>query len=87
MDARPLTPELRPDTPVQHVGARRTWWRFWRYPIGLQSLLAVALGAILGSLAPVVGEQLKIMGDAFLSAVQMVVVPLVFPLIVLGNVA
>jgi proton glutamate symport protein len=84
MDARPLTPELRPDTPVQHVGARRTWWRFWRYPIGLQSLLAVALGAILGSLAPVVGEQLKIMGDAFLNAVQMVVVPLVFPLIVLG---
>ena len=34
--------------------------------------------------APAFGEQLKILGDVFLHLVQMVVVPLVFPLIVLG---
>jgi proton glutamate symport protein len=44
----------------------------------------VGLGALIGSLAPTVGEQLKLAGDVFLNLVQMVVVPLVFPLIVLG---
>jgi proton glutamate symport protein len=53
-------------------------------PIGVQSLIAVGLGALIGALAPAVGEPLKLAGDVFLNLVQMVVVPLVFPLIVLG---
>lgn len=62
--------------------ARRRRW--WRVPMGVQALLAVVLGAVLGTAAPGVGEHLKILGDVFLHLVQMVVVPLVFPLIVLG---
>ncbi|MFE0440811.1 dicarboxylate/amino acid:cation symporter [Streptomyces nigra] len=58
--------------------------RWWRLPLGLQSALAVGLGALIGALAPSVGEQLKLLGDVFLNLVQMVVLPLVFPLIVLG---
>jgi proton glutamate symport protein len=53
-------------------------------PIGVLSLIAVAVGAGIGLLAPAVGEQLKLFGDLFLNGVKMVVVPLVFPLIVLG---
>ena len=56
----------------------------WRLPIGVQSVIAVGLGALIGTLAPSAGEQLKILGDVFLNLVQMVVLPLVFPLIVLG---
>ncbi|WP_415854306.1 dicarboxylate/amino acid:cation symporter [Sinomonas sp. G460-2] len=53
-------------------------------PLGVWSLLAVGAGALIGSMAPAVGEGLKILGDVFLNLVQMVVIPLVFPLIVLG---
>ncbi|EFL20380.1 proton/sodium-glutamate symporter protein GltT [Streptomyces himastatinicus ATCC 53653] len=53
-------------------------------PLGVQSALAVGLGALIGTFAPSVGEQLKLLGDIFLNLVQMVVLPLVFPLIVLG---
>lgn len=59
-------------------------WKVWKYPIGVQSLLAVGVGALIGFYLPTIGEGFKILGDAFLNAVQMVVVPLVFPLIVLG---
>ncbi|MET9765739.1 dicarboxylate/amino acid:cation symporter [Streptomyces sp. NPDC006372] len=58
--------------------------RWWHLPLGVQSALAVGLGALIGTLAPSVGEQLKLLGDIFLNLVQMVVLPLVFPLIVLG---
>ena len=58
--------------------------RWWRLPLGVQSALAVGLGALIGTFAPSVGEQLKLLGDIFLNLVQMVVLPLVFPLIVLG---
>ncbi len=60
---------------------RRRWWRL---PIGVQSLIAVGLGALIGTFAPAVGEQLKLLGDVFLHLVQIIVLPLVFPLIVLG---
>lgn len=62
----------------------RRWWKFWKLPIGVQSLIAVGVGALIGTFAPAVGEQLKLAGDVFLNLVQMIVVPLVFPLIVLG---
>src|SRR5690242_10119393 len=53
-------------------------------PIGVQSIIAVGLGALIGTLAPSAGVQMKILGDIFLNLVQVVVLPLVFPLIVLG---
>jgi proton glutamate symport protein len=68
-------------SPPDQADTRRRWWRV---PVGVQALLAVALGAALGTVTPAVGEHLKILGDVFLHLVQMVVVPLVFPLIVLG---
>ncbi|MFF3328875.1 dicarboxylate/amino acid:cation symporter [Streptomyces sp. NPDC002888] len=55
-----------------------------RIPIGVQSIIAVGLGALIGTLAPSAGEQMKILGEVFLNLVQVVVLPLVFPLIVLG---
>jgi len=58
--------------------------RRWLPPIGVQSLIAVGVGALVGVFAPVVGEHLKLLGDLFLNLVKMVVLPLVFPLIVLG---
>ncbi|GAA4325221.1 glutamate-aspartate/proton symporter GltP [Streptomyces venetus] len=58
--------------------------RCLRMPIGVQSIIAVGLGAVVGTLAPSAGEQMKILGDVFLNLVQVVVLPLVFPLIVLG---
>ncbi|HET9128363.1 MAG TPA: dicarboxylate/amino acid:cation symporter [Propionibacteriaceae bacterium] len=63
----------------QGGGARRR-----RVPIGVQSIVALGLGALIGTLAPSAGQQLKILGDVFLSLVQVVVLPLVFPLLVLG---
>ena len=53
-------------------------------PAGVQAVIAVAVGAAVGVLAPAVGTEMKLAGDLFLNAVKMVVVPLVFPLIVLG---
>ncbi|QDQ94994.1 dicarboxylate/amino acid:cation symporter [Rhodococcus sp. WB9] len=74
-------------TAPEDAGTSRTprkWWKFWKLPIGVQSLIAVGVGALIGTFAPAVGEQLKLAGDVFLNLVQMIVVPLVFPLIVLG---
>ncbi|WP_063793992.1 dicarboxylate/amino acid:cation symporter [Streptomyces graminilatus] len=66
-------------------GSPGTFWRRCpRIPIGVQSVIAVGLGSLVGVLAPVVGEQMKILGEVFLNLVQVVVLPLVFPLIVLG---
>jgi proton glutamate symport protein len=71
--------------PVEGASPRRTKPReWWKLPLGVWSLLAVGAGAILGTLAPNVGEGMKILGDIFLNLVQMIVIPLVFPLIVLG---
>ncbi|MGV9349302.1 dicarboxylate/amino acid:cation symporter [Streptomyces spiralis] len=53
-------------------------------PIEVQSVIAVGLGALVGALAPAAGEQMKVLGEIFLNLVQVVVLPLVFPLIVLG---
>jgi proton glutamate symport protein len=65
--------------------SKPSWgWRRWLPSIGVQSLVAVAIGAAVGLLAPEAGQQLKIVGDLFLNAVKMVVLPLVFPLVVLG---
>ncbi|GGJ64987.1 dicarboxylate/amino acid:cation symporter [Streptomyces brasiliensis] len=79
------TPTRAPDEDARsRRGAAAAPRRWWRLPIGVQSLIAVGLGSLIGVLAPAAGEQLKILGDVFLNLVQVVVLPLVFPLIVLG---
>ncbi|TLS40891.1 dicarboxylate/amino acid:cation symporter [Streptomyces montanus] len=80
---RAATADGQDGTPAGSASAARSR-RWWRLPIGVQSIIAVGLGALIGSLAPSAGEQMKIFGDLFLNLVQMVVLPLVFPLIVLG---
>ncbi|WP_234311765.1 dicarboxylate/amino acid:cation symporter [Streptomyces griseus] len=78
----PNTPPTSTDaSAARHSGFLR---RCLRMPIGIQSIIAVGLGALIGSFAPPAGEQMKILGDVFLNLVQVVVLPLVFPLIVLG---
>ncbi|MFF7655253.1 dicarboxylate/amino acid:cation symporter [Streptomyces sp. NPDC007983] len=77
-------PTDQPETDPGDTAPAARAERWWRLPLGVQSVLAVGLGALIGTFAPSVGEQLKLLGDIFLNLVQMVVLPLVFPLIVLG---
>lgn len=56
----------------------------WVPPLGVQSLIGLVIGALIGVFWPETGSRLKILGDLFLNGVKMVVVPLVFPLVVLG---
>ncbi|WP_081415288.1 dicarboxylate/amino acid:cation symporter [Ectobacillus panaciterrae] len=55
-----------------------------RIPIGLQVLIAAILGGIVGVTSKTIGIELKVLGDAFIRMIQMTIVPLVFPLIVIG---
>src|SRR3982750_4640105 len=50
----------------------------------VQVLTAIALGALLGFLAPGVGKSMKPVGDTFVNLVKMVIAPVVFLTIVLG---
>ena len=50
----------------------------------VQVLVAIALGALLGFLAPDVGRKMKPVGDTFVNLVKMVIAPVVFLTIVLG---
>ena len=50
----------------------------------VQVLTAIALGALLGALAPDVGRKMKPVGDTFINLVKMVIAPVVFLTIVLG---
>ena len=50
----------------------------------VQVLIAIALGVLLGVLAPDVGRKMKPVGDTFVNLVKMVIAPVVFLTIVLG---
>jgi aerobic C4-dicarboxylate transport protein len=50
----------------------------------IQVLLAVALGALLGFLAPNFAQGLKPFGDAFIKAIRVVIAPIIFATIVIG---
>src|SRR5215475_5168629 len=63
------------------AAARRT--PFYR-KLYMQVLFAVALGALLGYLYPNVAVNLKPYGDAFIKAIRVVVVPIIFATIVVG---
>src|SRR4051794_35790011 len=50
----------------------------------VQVLTAIAIGALLGFIAPDVGRKMKPIGDTFVNLVKMVIAPVVFLTIVLG---
>ncbi|MGG3122007.1 dicarboxylate/amino acid:cation symporter [Priestia megaterium] len=52
--------------------------------LGLKVIIGLILGLIVGYVSKEVGLKLEIVGKAFIQLIQMVIVPLVFPLIVLG---
>ncbi|ATE63157.1 dicarboxylate/amino acid:cation symporter [Rhizorhabdus dicambivorans] len=56
---------------------------FWR-SLYAQVLVAVALGILLGWLAPDIGAQLKPLGDAFIKLVKMIIAPVIFLTVVTG---
>jgi aerobic C4-dicarboxylate transport protein len=55
-----------------------------RRNLTVQVLIAIALGVLLGSLAPAWGKAMKPIGDMFISLVKMVIAPIVFLTIVSG---
>lgn len=55
-----------------------------RISLGVQVLIGLVLGLILGFMNKQLGLSLEGVGQAFLKLIQMVIVPLVFPLIVLS---
>ena len=50
----------------------------------VQVLTAIALGVVLGALAPDVGRKMKPVGDTFINLVRMVIAPVIFLTIVTG---
>lgn len=57
---------------------------FNRAPLWLQIVIGMLIGIMLGITMPNYGAGLKPLGDAFIRAIQMIVIPLVFAAVVLG---
>jgi proton glutamate symport protein len=53
-------------------------------PLGVQVLVALVVGVVLGLAAPGFSEHLKVVGDAFIRLIQMSIVPLILPLIMVA---
>ncbi|MFF5988018.1 C4-dicarboxylate transporter DctA [Prauserella flavalba] len=62
----------------------RSRWRALSRQLYFWVLVAVLAGALLGLLAPGVGEALKPAGDIFISLIKMIITPIVFVTVVLG---
>jgi len=68
------------DTEQAPATARPPFWR----SLYAQVLLAIALGVLLGVLAPDFAESLKPLGDAFIKLVKMIIAPVIFLTVVTG---
>ncbi|MGO1054080.1 C4-dicarboxylate transporter DctA [Crossiella sp. CA198] len=68
------------DTPVEAVSRTRRILS----SLFLQVLLAAVLGILVGVLWPEFGAALKLLGDAFIRAIKMIIAPLVFCVVVTG---
>ncbi|WP_445489588.1 dicarboxylate/amino acid:cation symporter [Niallia sp. 03133] len=55
-----------------------------KIPLWIQIAAALILGLIAGEVNKTFGTEAKILGDAFIHMIKMTIVPLIFPLIVLG---
>ena len=53
-------------------------------PLWLQVLVAIALGVVVGFLAPATGIALKPLGDAFIKLIRLTLAPIVFGTVVVG---
>ena len=79
-----MTPEDQPELPpTAHPVPPSRIARLGRN-LTVRVLVAIALGALLGVLAPDVGKAMKPLGDTFVNLVRMVIAPIVFLTIVLG---
>src|SRR5687767_14561905 len=50
----------------------------------VQVITAIALGALLGYLAPETGAAMRPLGDAFIKLVRMMIAPIIFSVVVVG---
>jgi aerobic C4-dicarboxylate transport protein len=66
--------------PSPPASGRKPWYRV----LYVQVLLAVALGIVIGRVAPQFGTALKPLGDAFIKLVKMMIAPIIFCTIVHG---
>lgn len=55
-----------------------------RFPLAIQVLVALVAGVLFGSFGGSAAESLQVLGEAFIRLIQMVVIPLILPLIILG---
>ena len=55
-----------------------------KMPLWMKILIGLAIGVLIGFLAPDFGKPLKPFGDAFIKAIKMIVIPLVFAAVTLG---
>jgi len=62
------------------AGRRRPWYaRLW-----IQVLAAILIGGLLGWLDPALGSAMKVLGDAFIKAIRMIIGPIIFTTVVVG---
>ena len=66
--------------PVERDRAGRVWYR----QLYLQVLVAIAAGILVGHLFPEFGISLKVLGDAFIKLVKMIIAPVIFLTVVTG---
>ena len=55
-----------------------------KFPLWIQIVVGLVIGCIIGQLWPEFGAKLKPFGDAFVKAIKMIVIPLVFAAVTLG---
>ncbi|MEJ8849690.1 cation:dicarboxylate symporter family transporter [Variovorax rhizosphaerae] len=76
-----MTPTLAPTAPIAPPPAKKLpWYR----KLGMQVLVSLVLGIVVGFVFPKFASQLKLLGDMFLSLIKAGVAPLVFLTIVHG---
>ena len=71
----------RPPVPVQPMAAPRQPWYKVLY---IQVLIAIALGILLGYVAPETAKSMRWLGDVFIALIKMMIAPVIFCTIVHG---
>ncbi|MEJ0070190.1 MAG: cation:dicarboxylase symporter family transporter [Pseudomonadota bacterium] len=62
------------------AGKRRPWYM----RLSTQVLVAILVGGLLGYFDPVLGADMKPLGDAFIKAIRMIIGPIIFTTVVVG---
>ncbi|MFT3968327.1 MAG: cation:dicarboxylase symporter family transporter, partial [Sphingobium sp.] len=70
-------------TPPGHPDPRSRPRRWWSH-LYVQVLIGIALGIMLGALAPATGAAMKPLADAFIKAIKMVIAPIIFVTLATG---